>query len=157
MNPTQSDRPDAHAFARVDGGGIDGHRGHRHDADHAHDDEDDGIPHVSARDYLKGFVLSVVLTAIPFALVMGEFGIDSTVLSIVLLVFAAVQIVVHMVYFLHMNAHSEGGWNLLALVFTGVLVVIVLSGSLWVMHHLNSNMMPDTHDMQQMQSPRTSP
>ncbi len=52
------------------------------------------------------------------------------------------QIVVHMVYFLHMNPRSEGGWNMLALIFTVVLVVIVLSGSLWVMYHLNSNMMP---------------
>ena len=69
----------------------------------------------------------------------------------VIMVFAAVQIVVHMVYFLHMNARSEGGWNLLALVFTAVLVVIVLSGSLWVMHHLNSNMMPGVHEMQGMQ------
>jgi len=60
----------------------------------------------------------------------------------VILGFAAVQIVVHMVFFLHMNPRSEGGWNLLALIFTTVLVVIVLSGSLWVMHHLNTNMMP---------------
>lgn len=157
MSRTQSDRPDVHAFAAAHGGRSDGRPGHGHDGHDAHDDEDDGIPHVSASDYLRGFLLSVVLTAIPFALVMGEFGIDSTLLSIVLLAFAAVQIVVHMVYFLHMNAHSEGGWNLLALVFTGVLVVIVLSGSLWVMHHLNSNMMPETHDMQQMPSPRASP
>jgi cytochrome o ubiquinol oxidase operon protein cyoD len=118
-----------------------------------HDHEiDDGIPHVSAREYLTGFVLSVVLTAIPFALVMSKTISSSVVLSVVLLAFAAVQIVVHMVYFLHMNARSEGGWNLLALVFTGVLVVIVLSGSLWVMHHLNRNMMPGAHDMQTMQS-----
>jgi cytochrome o ubiquinol oxidase operon protein cyoD len=41
-----------------------------------------------------------------------------------------------------MNAKSEGGWTLLALIFTLVLVVIALSGSLWVMYHLNENMMP---------------
>lgn len=115
------------------------------------DHDDDGIPHVSAREYLTGFVLSVVLTAIPFALVMGKGVQNSTALAVVLLAFAAVQIVVHMVYFLHMNARSEGGWNLLALVFTAVLVIIVLSGSLWVMHHLNSNMMPGAHEMQGMQ------
>ena len=131
-----------------------GAAGHAHgvhaDDDHGHDD--DGIPHVSAREYLNGFLLSVVLTAIPFGLVMGGVTSHPTVLSVVLLAFAAVQVVVHMVYFLHMNTRSEGGWNLLALVFTAVLVVIVLSGSLWVMHHLNSNMMPSDHDMQNMQS-----
>ena len=53
-----------------------------------------------------------------------------------------VQIVVHMVFFLHMNFHSEGGWNMLALIFTLVLVFITLAGSLWVMISLNNNMMP---------------
>ena len=86
--------------------------------DHGDHDHDDGIPHVSAREYLTGFVLSLVLTAIPFALVMGKGIQHSTTLAVVLLAFAAVQIVVHMVYFLHMNTRSEGGWNLLALVFT---------------------------------------
>ena len=52
--------------------------------------------------------------------------------------FAIVQIVVHMIYFLHMNTRSEGGWTMLALIFTIVLVVITLSGSIWVMNHLNS-------------------
>lgn len=119
-----------------------------HDAEAQH--HDDGIPHASLREYLNGFVLSVVLTAIPFALVMTKTFSDSRVAAVVLLLFAAVQVVVHMVYFLHMNTKSEGGWNLLALVFTAVLVIIVLSGSLWVMHHLNSNMMPGVHDMQEM-------
>ena len=123
--------------------------------DHAHHDDDDdfledGVPHVSAKEYLTGFVLSIILTAIPFALVMGDVPIGKPLLIIALLVFAAVQVVVHMVYFLHMNAKSEGGWNALALIFTVVLVVIVLTGSLWVMHHLNGNMMPGVHDMQEM-------
>jgi cytochrome o ubiquinol oxidase operon protein cyoD len=65
--------------------------------------------------------------------------------------FAAVQIVVHMVFFLHLDPKSEGGWNMLAFIFTMVLVVIALSGSLWVMHHLNANMMPMPHDMQGME------
>ena len=117
-----------------------------------HDDFlEDGIPHVSVKEYVTGFVLSVVLTAIPFWLIMGKVIANPGMAAAVILAFAAVQIVVHMVYFLHMNARSEGGWNLLALVFTAVLVVIVLSGSLWVMHHLNSNMMPGVHEMQGMQ------
>jgi cytochrome o ubiquinol oxidase operon protein cyoD len=56
-----------------------------------------------------------------------------------------------MVYFLHMNPKSEGGWNMLALIFTIVLVGITLSGSLWVMFHLNTNMMPvSPHEMRNM-------
>ena len=63
------------------------------------------------------------------------------------MLFAVVQIVVHMIYFLHMNTKSEGGWTMMALIFTLVLIVIALSGSLWVMHHLNTNMMTMTPDM----------
>lgn len=126
---------------------------HAHDDAHANGDHDHlevGIPHVSAKEYLTGFVLSVVLTAIPFWLVMAKVLPTPTITTLVILAFAVVQVVVHMVYFLHMNPKSEGGWNLLALVFTLVLVVIVLAGSLWVMHHLNTNMMPGAHDMQEM-------
>ena len=98
--------------------------------------------HGSLKGYVTGFVLSVVLTAIPFWLVMGKVFDRPGATAAILLGFAAVQIVVHMVYFLHMNAKSEGGWTLLALIFTLVLVVIALSGSLWVMYHLDENMMP---------------
>ncbi len=99
--------------------------------------------------YLIGFGLSVVLTAVPFWLVMtGALG-DKQVTALVITAFAAVQIVVHMIYFLHMNASSEGGWTMMALIFTIIMVVIVMTGSLWVMHHLNSNMMP-LQDMRRM-------
>ena len=99
---------------------------------------------------MTGFVLAVILTAIPFWLVMGNvFGKSSTT-GFILLAFAAVQIVVHMIYFLHMNPRSEGGWSILALIFTVMLVFIMLTGSIWVMYHLNSNMMPGMmQDIQQ--------
>ena len=100
--------------------------------------------HFTLRGYATGFIAAVALTTIPFWLVMGKIFSSSSTTAAVILAFAAVQIVVHMVYFLHMDAKSEGGWNLLALVFTIMLVVIALSGSLWVMYHLNHNMMPDS-------------
>jgi cytochrome o ubiquinol oxidase operon protein cyoD len=106
--------------------------------------------HGSLKGYVTGFVLSLVLTAIPFWLVMGKVFERPGATAAILLGFAAVQIVVHMVYFLHMNAKSEGGWTLLALIFTLVIVVIALSGSLWVMYHLNENMMPSMMDMRHM-------
>ena len=119
---------------------------HAHDAAHDdHHDEESGL-HVSFKGYAVGFLLSVVLTAIPFWLVMGKVLPTPGLTAAVILGFAAVQVVVHMVYFLHMNAKVEQGWSLLALVFTVVLVVIMLSGSIWVMHHLNTNMMP-VHEM----------
>ena len=108
-----------------------------------------GAPHGTFRDYMTGFVLSVILTAIPFFLVMaGRSRAPATPRPIVL-VCAIAQILVHMVYFLHMTPKAEGGWLLLSTVFTIVLVVITLAGSLWIIFHLNRNMMPmptDEHD-----------
>ncbi|MEW6645463.1 MAG: cytochrome o ubiquinol oxidase subunit IV [Pseudomonadota bacterium] len=119
---------------------VDAHAGHH---------GDDGHDHGSLRSYLIGFGLSVVLTAIPFWLVMTNALGNTNLTVLAVMAFAVVQIVVHMVYFLHMNARSEGGWTMMALIFTLIIVVIALSGSLWVMYHLNTNMMP-IHDMRQM-------
>ena len=111
-------------------------------AAHGHDDHGAHIPHFSMRGYVIGFVLSLILTAIPFWLVMGKVLPSPVSTGYVILGFAVVQIVVHMVYFLHMNTKSEGGWNMLALLFTTVMLLIAVGGSLWVMHHMNKNMMP---------------
>ncbi|KPU93306.1 cytochrome C oxidase subunit III [Variovorax paradoxus] len=126
--------------------------GHGHD-DHGHGDHhDDGpVSHSTFKGYMTGFVLAVILTAIPFWLVMGKVLDSKSTTALIILGFAVVQIVVHMVYFLHMDTKSEGGWNMLALIFTLVLVVITLAGSLWVMYHMNTNMMPPSmHDMKNM-------
>ncbi|MFZ5550010.1 MAG: cytochrome o ubiquinol oxidase subunit IV [Pseudomonadota bacterium] len=106
-----------------------------------HHDDDIGY-HATVEGYLVGFLLSVLLTAIPFWLVMGNVMASPKVTAFVILGFAAVQMVVHMVYFLHLNTKVEGGWSMLALIFTAALVIIMLAGSIWVMYHLNTNMMP---------------
>lgn len=111
--------------------------------DHA-DHHGSALPHFSRRDYLTGFLLATGLTAVPFWLVMTHPLGNPAMTGLVVMGLAAVQVVVHMVYFLHMNSRSEGGWTLLALLFTVLLVAIVLSGSLWVMYHLDHNMMPMT-------------
>ena len=128
--------------------GHHGHDDHGHDHDHDHDD---GHEPSTFKGYMTGFVLAVILTVIPFWLVMAKVFDSSSTTALYLMGFAVVQIVVHMVYFLHMNARSEGGWNMLALIFTLVIVAITLAGSIWVMFHLNQNMMPGLmHDMKNM-------
>ena len=116
----------------------------------AHDDHGMAHGEITFAGYMTGFLLSVFLTAVPFYLVMSGVLGDKQVTAFVIMAFAAVQIVVHMIYFLHMNTTSEGGWTMMALIFTIVMVVIAMTGSLWVMHHLNVNMMP-AHQMGRMQ------
>ena len=116
------------------------------DAHHADDAHGSGASHGTFKSYMTGFVLSVILTAIPFWLVMGKVFESPVTTAAVVMALGAIQIVVHMIYFLHMDTRAEGGWSMMALIFTIVMVVIALSGSLWVMNHLNSNMMP-MHEM----------
>lgn len=121
------------------------------DADHhapSHH-EGEGHPEGTLKGYVTGFVLAAILTIIPFWLVMGDVFDNRNVTALIIMAFAVVQIVVHMVFFLHMNPRSEGGWTLLALAFTLIIVFITLAGSLWVMYHLNANMMPVQHEMNQ--------
>ena len=122
--------------------------GHGHDGHDAHD-----APHGTFRAYVTGFVLSVVLTAIPFWLVMARPIESPGYTAAIVLACALAQILVHMIYFLHMTPKAEGGWLLLSPVFTIILVVITLAGSLWIMFHLNGNMMPTMEDMPGMEAP----
>ncbi len=110
----------------------------------AHDDHHgNSEPHSTFSGYMTGFVLSIILTAIPFWLVMAKVIADRNTAVLVLGAFAVVQILVHMVYFLHMNGKVEGGWTLLSTIFTVVFVAIAIAGTLWVMFHMNTNMMPE--------------
>jgi cytochrome o ubiquinol oxidase subunit IV len=121
---------------------------HNAAAGHGHHDAHSEGGHGTFQSYMTGFVLSVILTVIPFWLVMGNVLDNSLVTTLVILALGGVQMVVHVVYFLHMSTKSEGGWTFMALIFTITLVVIMLAGSVWVMYHLNHNMMPmDAHDV----------
>jgi len=99
-----------------------------------------GASHGSLKSYLFGFILSVILTVIPFAMVMSDTASHSLIIGTVV-ASAVIQIVVHLVFFLHMNTSSEERWNLVALLFTAVIIFIVVVGSLWIMYNLNVNMM----------------
>lgn len=98
-----------------------------------------GGTHGSRRSYTIGFLLAIALTVVPFGLVMSHASIGT---PLIIVVFALAQIGVHVVYFLHVNRSAEQRWNLMALIFTAIVVCIILGGSLWIMHNLYVNMMP---------------
>ena len=98
--------------------------------------------HGSYRSYIIGFLLSVLLTAIPFWIVMGDVEISRNWAIGVIFGLGAIQILVHVFYFLHVDLKAEEGWQAMSMLFTVVLLVIVLVGSIWVISHLHENMMP---------------
>lgn len=99
------------------------------------------MKNVTIKDYIIGFSISIILTSLSFFLVMEKIFEKNSTTIIVILVLAAVQIVIHMIYFLHLNIKAEGGWSILSLIFTVMLVFIMLTGSIWIMYNLNHNMM----------------
>ncbi|MDD2902047.1 MAG: cytochrome o ubiquinol oxidase subunit IV [Syntrophales bacterium] len=99
-----------------------------------------GISRGSLKSYLTGFVLALILTAIPFAMVMSRaFSPGVTLIGI----FSAgvVQILVHLHYFLHLDTSSAARWNVLAILFTLLIMIIFVGGTLWIMSNLNYRMM----------------
>ncbi|MFZ0050485.1 MAG: cytochrome o ubiquinol oxidase subunit IV [Desulfobaccales bacterium] len=99
-----------------------------------------GVSRGSLKSYLTGFVLSLILTAIPFALVMNSTLPSSATLAGI---FSAgiVQILVHLHYFLHLDTSSAARWNLLAMMFTLLILALFVGGTLWIMFNLNYRMM----------------
>ena len=99
-----------------------------------------GAAHGSVKEYVWGLILSIILTAIPFALVMSGTLSSNVTLAIILLC-AIAQVFVQLVFFLHMNTSSEQIWNTTSAVFIVLIVAIVVLGSIWIMQHLNHNML----------------
>lgn len=99
-----------------------------------------GAGHGSYRSYALGFVLALVLTAVPFILVMGT-ALPAGAIIVVIGVCAVAQIGVHLVFFLHLNRSSEQRWNVVVLAYTIIILAILVGASVWIMYHLNYNMM----------------
>ena len=106
----------------------------------SHDHNSAGASHGNTKQYTIGFILSVILTVIPFGMVMaGGFG--RGIVMAVIAITAVAQVLVQLVYFLHMNSSSEQRWNVIAFIYTVLCIAVLLSGSVWIMNYLHYNMM----------------
>lgn len=100
-----------------------------------------GESHGSVKSYLIGFVLAAVLTIIPFWVVMIG-GLSSGLATGAVIVVAGIlQLLVHLVFFLHLDRSSAARWNVNAGLFTLVVIGIIVVGTLWVMWNMNHHMM----------------
>ncbi|CAM2773629.1 MULTISPECIES: cytochrome o ubiquinol oxidase subunit IV [Vibrio] len=91
-------------------------------------------------DYVKGFIASLILTIIPFYFVATQ-SLPKDITYAILFGCAVIQVIVHFIYFLHMEIKTdEGKWNFVSLMFTVLVVLILIVGSIWIMWNLNVNM-----------------
>ena len=91
--------------------------------------------------YATGLGLSVLLTAVSF-FVAGTDLVWQPSIPVALVVLAIAQMGVHLVFFLHITTGPDNTNNVMALAFGLLIVFLVIGGSLWIMSHLNHNMMP---------------
>jgi len=95
--------------------------------------------------YVIGFLLSLLITLGAYFFVTGHVF-TGVGLSLVLGILALSQAVTQLYLFLHLDNESRPRLKLLSLVFMLLILVIVVAGSLWIMYHLNYNMMELTPD-----------
>lgn len=103
--------------------------------------------HGSLRGYIIGYVAAISLTIAAFAVApstnMAPFSIEAA-----LAVLAIAQMLVHLIFFLHINTAPAQKTNIMAFAATMLIIAIVVIGSMWIMAHLNQNMVPMEHLMQ---------
>ena len=110
---------------------------------------DRDAPQGSMLGYTVGLGFALLLTAASF--VVAKTGLLwGPGVPVGLAVLAIAQMGVHLVFFLHMSSGPDNTNNVLALAFGILIVFLVVTGSLWIMSHLNANMMP-VRTMMEMQ------
>lgn len=95
----------------------------------------------SIKTYAVGFIFSVGLTAFAFALVGMGGGLSRGVVLVGILAAAIAQILVQLRCFLHLGTGPSARWNVTSLVFTLLIMLLFVGGTLWIMTNLNSRMM----------------
>jgi cytochrome o ubiquinol oxidase subunit IV len=106
------------------------------------DHSDQEISHGSIGSYIAGFLLSLLLTLTAYLLVWrhvstSHSAIGHGVLIPMVVGLALTQLLVQLVFFLHLDTESKPRWNLTVLLFAATVVIIVVFGSLWIMNNLN--------------------
>jgi cytochrome o ubiquinol oxidase subunit IV len=118
-----------------------------HPADLAPGEERDVSVKYRVYGYLVGLGLAVLLTATSF-FIAGTDLVWQPSIPVAIIVLAIAQMGVHLVFFLHITTGADNTNNVMALAFGLLIVFLVIGGSLWIMDHLNQNMMPMDQIMQ---------
>lgn len=100
----------------------------------------DGAGHGSVASYIVGFFLSIIFTVIAFYIVM-EHALSTAATAISLGVLAALQIFVQSAFFLHVSLSPEKRVDLVSYLFSLFVAIVIIFGTLFVMHNASYNMM----------------
>lgn len=102
---------------------------------------DYGTGHKKLGIYVFGVILCVILTVIAFWAVMSQQFTKWEIFSIIYTA-ACIQFLVQVICFLRLNTQTERArTNVMSILFTLVILIVIVFGSLWIMRNLNYNMM----------------
>ena len=105
-----------------------------------------GLPHSNLLSetlaYFLGMALALILTGISFW-VASTGVLWGPGVAVGLVVLAIAQMGVHLVFFLHITSGPDNTNTVLALAFGVLIVFLVMIGTIWIMGHMDANMMPD--------------
>jgi cytochrome o ubiquinol oxidase subunit IV len=96
--------------------------------------------HGTLKSYLIGFIVSLLLTATSFLLVISK-QLSGSNLVYTIVSLALTQAIFQLVFFLHIGQEAKPRWETLAFFFMVLVLFIVAFGSLWIMHDLDDRVM----------------
>ena len=112
--------------------------------DRVFDDRTPGVEHEESTanflSYTAGLGLAILATIASFVVSQTNL-LWAPGIPVGLVVLAFAQIGVHLVFFLHLGSGPDHTNNILALAFGVLIVFLVITGSIWIIANLNSNMM----------------
>lgn len=88
--------------------------------------------------YIVGFVLSIATTLMSYFFVVNHLWPKETLIYVIMAI-AVIQLAIQLVFFLHLGRGSR--WKVLTFFFAILVVLVVVVGSLWIMHNLDYHMM----------------
>ena len=94
--------------------------------------------------YLTGFLLSLLCTMVAYLLTVNHALSKNWALAIVIAVLALIQAITQLTLFLHLSSEAKPKLKLLVFAFMITVVLILVAGSIWIMHNLNYRMMTPT-------------
>jgi len=102
---------------------------------------DQELGHATFKSYMTGFFLAGVLSLVAYFLVEKQLFIGKT-LILTVSGLGLLQAWVVLLFFINMHKEPKPRWNSMIFLFMVMVTVMLVLGSLWIMYHLNYNLMP---------------
>jgi cytochrome o ubiquinol oxidase subunit IV len=101
------------------------------------------------KSYTIGYALSIALTFASFGILKwhiatGHIFPTHFMLVAGFILFALLQLLVQLFFFLHVGRGQNRHWNAAALGFAFFVVAVLVGGTLWIMNNLQSHMVQST-------------